>query len=74
LYNQLNSVSLNILIKQIEIMTTTINNINYEIKGELELTGRAAMFGYVSQLILKRPNGTKEFWAMRDINGIITLN
>lgn len=55
-------------------MTTTINNINYEIKGELELTGRAAMFGYVSQLILKRPNGTKEFWAMRDINGIITLN
>ena len=55
--------------------TTLSNGITYEIKAELEMTGKMAEQGfYTSTLILVRPKGTKEFWAMRDINGTITLN
>lgn len=55
--------------------TTTIKGITYTIIAELEMFGKMAEQGfYKSNLILKRPNGHKEFWAMRDINGVVTLN
>ena len=50
-----------------------LNNITFDIKAETELTGKAKGF-YTSLLLLKRPKGNKEFWATRDVNGIITLN
>jgi len=54
---------------------TLENGITYQIKAEVELTGKSAEQGfYQSTLILVRPNGHKEFMAMRDIIGIITLN
>jgi hypothetical protein len=55
--------------------TTLTNGITYEIKAEVEMTGKMAEQGfYTHTLILVRPKGTKEFWATRDINGTITLN
>jgi len=57
-----------------KIMTTVkLNNITFEIKAETELKGKAKGF-YTSVLLLKRPKGNKEFWATRDVNGVITLN
>ena len=54
---------------------TLSNGITYNIKGELKMTGKMAEQGfYVSNLILVRPKGNKEFWATRDINGVVTLN
>ena len=54
---------------------TTIKGINYNIKSEVAITGKMAEQGfYKSSLILVRPNGNKEFWAMRDKNGVVTLN
>lgn len=51
------------------------NGITYEIKAEVEMTGKMAEQGfYTHMLILVRPKGTKEFWATKDINGAITLN
>jgi hypothetical protein len=39
------------------------------------MTGKMAEQGfYKTMLILVRPKGTIEFWAMRDINGEVTLN
>jgi len=58
-------------------MTTqeTINGITYNVLAELELTGKMAEQGfYVSTVMLKRPKGHKTFIAMRDINGVVTLN
>ena len=53
----------------------TIKGITYDILGEHKMTGRMAEQGfYKSMLILRRPKGRIEFWAMRDINGEITLN
>lgn len=59
-----------------EMKTTTLaNGITYEIKAEIEMTGKMAEQGfYTHSLILVRPKGRKEFWATRDINGTITLN
>jgi hypothetical protein len=55
--------------------TVTINWITYNILAEVAMVGKMAeQRFYKSQLILRRPNGHKEFWAMRDINGVITLN
>ncbi len=55
--------------------TTTIKGVTYNIIAELEMSGKMAEQGfYKSNLILKRPKGHKEFWAMRDINGAVTLN
>ena len=53
--------------------TVKLNDITFEIKAETELTGKAKGF-YTSLLLLKRPKGNKEFWATRDVNGVITLN
>jgi hypothetical protein len=54
---------------------TLANGITYEIRAEYKLTGKMVEQGfYKTLLILVRPKGTKEFWAMRDINGTITLN
>lgn len=59
---------------QMETITLS-NGITYTIKGEVEMTGKMAEQGfYVSMLILVRPAGKKEFWAMRDVNGCVTLN
>lgn len=56
-------------------MATTIKGITYNIKAEVEITGKMAEQGvYKSSLILVRPNGSKEFWAMRDKNGVVVLN
>ena len=53
----------------------TIKGITYNIVAEVEMTGKMAEQGfYKSNIILVRPNGTKEFWAMRDINGKVTIN
>ena len=53
----------------------TVNGITYNVKGETLLTGIASQNGfYKSMMILVRPKGNKEFWAMRDINGTVTLN
>ena len=44
-------------------MTTqeTINGITYNVKGEIEITGKAALQGhYKTMLILVRPKGNKE--------------
>ena len=55
--------------------SVTINWITYNILAEVAMVGKMAEQGfYKSQLILRRPNGHKEFWAMRDINGVVTLN
>lgn len=55
--------------------TATIKGITYNIIAELEMSGKMAEQGfYKSNLILRRPNGHKEFWAMRDINGVVTIN
>ena len=54
---------------------TTIKGITYNIESEVEMTGKMSEQGfYKTMLILVRPNGHKEFWGMRDINGTITLN
>lgn len=53
---------------------TTIKGITYNIKAEVELTGASGKSNYKSILILIRPKGVKEFMAMRDINGEITIN
>ena len=58
-------------------MTTqeTINGITYNVLAELELTGKMAEQGrYTSMITLQRPKGHKTFNAMRDINGVVTLN
>ena len=47
---------------------TTINGITYDIKAEVKLTGKAASNGYGSTLILVRPKGHKEFWAVRRLD------
>jgi hypothetical protein len=53
----------------------TINGITYNIIGEIEMTGKMAEQGfYKTMLILVRPKGHIQFWAMRDINGVVTLN
>jgi hypothetical protein len=53
----------------------TIKEITYDIIAELDMAGKMAEQGfYKSSLILRRPKGHIEFWAMRDINGEITLN
>jgi hypothetical protein len=55
--------------------TTTIAGIIYNIIGEVLLTGKSAEQGFYKTLVmLQRPTGTKEFVAMIDINGTITLN
>ena len=55
--------------------TTLENGITYQIKAEVKITGKMSEQGfYTSTLILVRPKGTKEFWAMRDTNGTIALN
>jgi len=55
--------------------TTTISGIIYNIVAEVALTGKSADQGFYKTLVmLKIPNGTKEFLAMRDLNGTITLN
>lgn len=54
--------------------TLTIKGTTYKVKAEVELTGASAQGNYKSTLILVRPSGTKEFWAMRDLNGKVTLN
>ena len=52
--------------------TTTIKGITYNILAETKLTGENSQNGwYTSMVMLKRPNGHKEFWGMRDINGEI---
>ena len=54
---------------------TVVNGITYNIKAEVSLTGKMAEQGfYKSSLILVRPNGNKEFWAMRDKNGVVVIN
>lgn len=62
--------------KTYQMETITLSNgITYAIKCEVEMTGKMAEQGfYISMLILVRPAGHKEFWAMRDINGCVTLN
>lgn len=54
----------------------TINGITYRIEAEIEITGKAAEIQgfYKTYLMLVRPNGTKQFMAMRDINGNVTIN
>ncbi len=53
----------------------TIKGITYDILAEQLMSGKMAEQGfYKSTLILRRPKGSIEFWAMRDINGEITLN
>lgn len=53
----------------------TIKGITYDIKAEHVMTGKMAEQGfYKTMLVLVRPKGTIEFWAMRDINGEVTLN
>ena len=55
--------------------STTINGTTFNIKSEVEMTGKMTEQGfYKTMLILTKPRGTKEFWAMRDLNGNITLN
>lgn len=57
------------------ITQETVNGITYNIKAEVEIKGKMAEQGfYKTMLILVRPKGNKEFWAMRDINGTVTLN
>jgi len=54
---------------------TLTNGITYQIRAEVKMNGKMAEQGFYKSLImLVRPNGTKEFMAMRDINGTISLN
>lgn len=53
----------------------TIKGITYDILAEQLMSGKMSEQGfYKSTLILRRPKGHIEFWAMRDIYGEITLN
>lgn len=52
----------------------TINGITYNIEAEFALIGKSLEQGFYTSLItLVRPNGHKEFSAMRDVNGLITI-
>ena len=58
---------------------TLKNGITYNIKAEVSMLDqeniqRVCGGYYVSSLILVRPKGHKEFYAMRDKNGVITLD
>jgi len=54
---------------------TLTNGITYNILAEEALTGKAAEQGFYQTLVmLQRVKGNKTFYAMRDVNGIITLN
>lgn len=52
---------------------TTISNITYQILAEEILTGKASESNYTHNLLLKRPKGTKTFWALRNKNGNIEI-
>lgn len=52
----------------------TINGVTYNVKAEVKLTGKAAEGNYKTILLLVRPNGNKEFMAMRDLKSNVTLN
>jgi len=57
---------------------TIINGITYNIMAEVSILNaeniQAHCKGYyVSNLLLKRPRGHKEFWAMRDKFGNVTI-
>lgn len=52
----------------------TVNGVTCTILAELSLANIAPQnFKYVSTLILKRPNGTKKFNAIRKTDGTIEL-
>ena len=55
-------------------MTTTIKGITYNIQAEIKLTGKASEGNFTHLLSLIRPKGNKEFFAMRDLKGNVTLN
>jgi len=60
-----------------ETMTTqeTIKGITYNVVTEHVMTGKMSEQGfYKTMIVLVRPNGHKEFWGMRDVNGNVTLN
>jgi hypothetical protein len=54
----------------------TIKGITYVIEAEQSLPENAMknQSHYTTLLHLRRPNGHIVFWAMRDVNGVITLN
>jgi hypothetical protein len=55
--------------------SVVVEGIKYVILEEQKLEGKMAEQGfYVTMLFLRRPKGTLQFWAMRDINGVVTLN
>lgn len=47
---------------------TTIKGITYDIKAEEKFTGKALSNGWASILLLVRPKGHKEFWAVRRLD------
>lgn len=54
---------------------TLANGITYNILAEEVLTGKASEQGfYKTLMMLQRPKGSKTFYAMRDVNGIVSLN
>lgn len=57
--------------------TVVVNDITYNVLAEEKINGKMANVCngfYSSMLVLRRPKGSIEFWAMRDESGNITLN
>ena len=55
--------------------STVVNGITYTILAEEKLVGKAAEIqsNYTHMLMLRRPKGIKEFWAMRTATGEVEL-